>query len=185
MGTFLLAYFFFNDAIITAMNNFPIYLHNVFGVSDQVQSLLLLGILFTSAAGALVGGWCTDRLGIKPMLMILLAGWCIVFPLMGVTTNFPAFVALSIVIGLLFGSIWTVTRAAMTALCPPRQANFGFSFYTLAERVSTLVGPLAWGVIVSSLTDLGALRYRIALMAMAVFVAVGIFIVRKTKIGAS
>src|SRR3989344_8883960 len=35
MGMFLLSYFFFNDAIITASNNFPIYLQNVFAVSDN------------------------------------------------------------------------------------------------------------------------------------------------------
>lgn len=185
MGAFLLSYFLFNDAIITVMNNFPIYLQNVFGVSDNVKSLLLLSILFTSAIGALISGWATDRLGIKRMLMILLVAWLIAFPAMGLLTNFPAFVALSVVIGLLFGSIWTVTRAAMTALCPQAQVNFGFSFYTLAERVSTLVGPLAWGLIVSSMTDVGALRYRIALIAMTLFVALGIFILRKTDIRSS
>src|SRR3989344_4644973 len=34
VGMFLLSYFFFNDSIITASNNFPIYIHNVFASSD-------------------------------------------------------------------------------------------------------------------------------------------------------
>ncbi len=185
MGTFLLAYFFFNDAIITVSNNFPIYLENVYGVSDDVKSLLLLGILLTFVLGALLSGWVTDCLGIKRTLVLSLAAWVAIFPIMGITGDFTVFVLLCVVIGLLFGSIWTVTRVAMTALCPPSMLNFGFSFYTLAERVSTLVGPLAWGIITSSLTDLGPLRYRIAMIAMGFFVAVGLFVLRNTRIGSS
>lgn len=182
MGLFLLSYFFFNDAIITASNNFPIFLESVFSVSDMTKSLLLIGILFTSAIGALCSGWVADRIGLKKALLLVLGSWIVIFPLLGMTTHFPLFVVLAILMGFLFGAIGTVTRAAMAALCPKDKLNFGFSFYTLAERVSTFVGPLTWGLITSLLTNLGPLRYRIAVTAMTFFVIIGLLLLRKIEI---
>lgn len=181
MKYFLLAYFLFNDAIITSSNNFPIYLEQVFAFSDTNKSLLLMAILVTSAIGAYCSGAVAERIGLRKSLMIVLGSWVILFPLLGITTNLSLFIALTIAMGFLFGAIWTVTRAAMTALCPKEQLNFGFSFYTLAERVSTLIGPLSWGLITTLLVHLGPTRYRLAMMAMAIFVALGIVFLRKVE----
>src|SRR3989344_3748713 len=52
MKLFLLAFFFFNDAVITVSINFPLYLENVFGVSDKLKTILLGGTLITSIFGA-------------------------------------------------------------------------------------------------------------------------------------
>ena len=182
MKLFLIAYFFFNDAIITASNNFPIFLQNVFSVPDNTKSMILVGILATSVIGALCSGWVADRIGLKKTLTIVIGSWVILFPVLGLVTNFSLFVFCTILMGFLFGSIWTVTRAAMIALTPPEKLNFGFSFYTLAERVSTFLGPLAWGLITSLFINLGPTRYRLAAISMAVFVAIGLYIVRKVEI---
>ena len=182
MKLFLIAYFFFNDAIITASNNFPIFLQNVFAVPDNTKSMILVGILATSVIGALCSGWVADKIGLKKTLTIVIGSWVVLFPVLGLVQNFSLFVACTIVMGFLFGSIWTVTRAVMTVLTPPEKLNFGFSFYTLAERVSTFLGPLAWGLITSLLINLGPTRYRLAAISMAVFVAIGLYFVRKVEI---
>ena len=179
---FLLSFFFFNDAIITAQNNFSIYMQRVFGVSDSIKAMLLIGILATSAIGAFFTGWLADKIGLKKALMIILGSWVVIFPLMGIISNFVVFIILSIMMGFFFGATWTVSRAAMTALCPKEKLNFGFSFYTLAERISTLVGPLSWGLITSLFIGLGPIRYRIAVMFMAIFTTVGIFYLKKVEI---
>lgn len=182
MRYFLLSYFFFNDAILTASNNFPIYLEKVFAVTDSTKSLLLIGILVTSAVGALVSGWASDRIGTKTSLMIILGSWAIIFPLMGLTNSFAFFVVLAILMGFFFGATWTVTRTAMVALCPKDKLNFGFSFYTIAERISTLIGPLTWGLITMLLANTGSMRYRVAIIAMGGFAAIGSVILSKAKI---
>ncbi|MBI2064998.1 MAG: MFS transporter [Candidatus Yanofskybacteria bacterium] len=183
MKLFLLAFFFFNDAIITLMNNFPIYLQNVFGVSDKLKTTLLGGALITSIFGAILSGFIIDRMGLKKSLLVVIGVWVIFLPILGLNTNFNIFMVLCILMGFLFGAIWTVTRAVMTALTPKEKLNFGFSFYTLAERTSTLVGPLFWGLITYIFIDLGPARYRIAVIVMAVFVAVGFYFVRKVQVG--
>src|SRR3989344_5035684 len=164
---FLIAYFFFNDAIITVSNNFPIYLENVFGVPDKLKSMLLGGALATSIFGAIFSGFITDKIGLKKALMVTIGVWVLFLPLLGLTANFSVFMVLCILMGFLFGAIGTVTRAAMTAITPKEKLNFGFSFYTLAERTSTLIGPLSWGLVTFVFVSLGVTRYRIAMISMA------------------
>ena len=182
MKLFLLAYFFFNDAIITVSNNFPIYLQNVFNVSDKLKTILLGGALITSIFGAVFSGFITDRIGLKRSILFVIGIWIIFLPILGLNTNFKIFMVLCILMGFLFGAIWTVSRAVMTALTPKEKLNFGFSFYTLAERTSTLIGPLFWGLITFIFINLGVARYRIAMIVMAVFVAMGFYFVRKVEI---
>ena len=178
MGKFLLGYFFFNDAMLTAVNNFPIYLERVFKISDQTKSMLLLGILITSAIGGLVTGWIADKVGLQKMLMAILACWVVLFPLTALMTNFTYFALLTISIGFLYGATWTVTRAVMVSLSPVNRLNHAFSYYAMFERFSTLVGPLSWGLIILLLADTGDFRYRVAFGSMAVFVIIGLLIVR-------
>lgn len=179
MGRFLLGYFFFNDAMITATNNFPIYLEQVFKINDEAKSILLIEILITSVIGALVVGFISDKFGLKRTLLTILIGWAIIFPLMALITDYFSFTLLSIVLGFLFGATWTVSRAVMAYLTPPDKLNYAFTYYTMAERFSTFIGPLSWGLITLLLVDTGSLRYHIALFSMGFFILIGLFIVRK------
>ncbi|MDP3973483.1 MAG: MFS transporter [Candidatus Daviesbacteria bacterium] len=178
LGRFLLGYFFFNDAMITTVNNFPIYLQQVFKVTDTTKSILLMGILVTSAVGAFVSGWISDKIGLKKSLLFILGSWIVIFPLLASTTNFTYFTIVLVALGFVFGSTWTVARAVMVYLSPPEKLNHAFSYYTMFERFSTLVGPLSWGLITLVLVDLGSLRYQIAMASMAIFILIGLFIVK-------
>jgi len=182
MGFFLFSFFFFNDAILTAANNFPIYLEKVFAVPDKTKSIILLGILATSAIGAFCTGFVADKIGLKKTLLFVLGSWVLIFPALGITSNFKLFIVFTVLMGFMYGATWVVTRAAMTAICPKEKLNFGFSFYTLAERISTLVGPLVWGSLVYLLAGFGSLAYRTSVSTMSVFVLIGIFFLRKVEI---
>ncbi len=179
IGAFLLGYFFFNDAVITLQNNYPIYMEQVFGVSDKIKSILLLGILVTSAIGAFFGGYVADKIGRKKILTIILVLWIILFPMIGSLKILPIFYALTVVMGLLYGATWSVARALMLKLTPKDSLNHAFSYYTLAERFSTFVGPVAWGTITYFLAGRGAVRYQIAAVSLTIFVVIGLVLVNK------
>jgi UMF1 family MFS transporter len=179
VGLFLLSFFFFNDAILTTANNFPIYMEQLFGVTDTTKVFLMLGVLTTSALGAFAGGWLTDKVGARKFFLVILAIWILFFPVLGITTHFPTFRVLVIIMGVLYGATWSVTRAVMAGLLPRHMLNQGFSYYTLFERFSTLVGPLAWGAITTGLVSYGSVRYQFAAFGMALFVVIGFYIARK------
>ena len=142
MGRFFLGFFFFNDALLTAANNMPIYLEQVFHVSDKTKSLLLVGILITSALGAVVSGWIADKIGLKKSLIMILLGWLVIFPVLGMLTNFTIFTGVTVILGFFYGATWAVCRAVMVYLTPKDKLNHGFSYYTLAERFSSFVFPV-------------------------------------------
>src|SRR3989344_13986 len=179
VGRYLLAFFFFNDALLTVQNNFPIYLEQVFNVSDKIKSILLGSTLVFSVIGAFLGGFIADKLGHKKTLLIILTSWLVVFPLLGTIKIFPIFCALTVCLGFLYGATWSVTRAVMVDLTPKQNLNHAFSYYTLAERFATFVGPVTWGLITSLLIHRGPVRYQFAFVSMTIFVAIGLYIVRK------
>jgi len=176
----LIAFFLFNDALLTLSNNYSIILERVFATPDTTKSLLLMGILVMSAIGGIVFGWIADRLGSLTTLKIILGGWVIALPLLAIAPTFTIFAILTVPVGLLIGSLFAVCRAYLSMLLPKEDMAYGFSFYTLAERFATFVGPLTWGTVVA-LGDASDLSYRIAIIAMAMFVLAGLFVLLRFR----
>lgn len=181
VALFLLTFFLFNDAILTASNNFSIFLEQVWHVSDTVKTFILLGVVITSGLGGLGAGHIADRFGHKRTLAVILAGWIVLLPLIGFVTHFGLFVFLSVVMGFWFGASWASARSVMAYVAPAGKHNLAFGYYGLAERASSLLGPIVWGVIVSSLVELGSVRYRIAVAAVSVFVLLGLIVLSRVR----
>lgn len=172
----LTSFFFFNDALVTVTNNYSIYIQRVFSVPDQTKSLLLMAIVIMSSIGGLVSGWVGDKIGVLKTLKIILVGWIIALPLIAIAPNITVFIIFTILVGFLIGSMWATTRAYMSKLLPSEEMGYGFSFYTLLERFSTLIGPLTWGGIIL-IFGTESISYRIAMASMAIFVVIGLIIV--------
>jgi UMF1 family MFS transporter len=181
IALFMLSYFLFNDAVLTAANNFPIFLEQVWGVSDTVKTYILLGILVTSALGGLVSGAVADRFGHKRTLTFIVAGWIFILPLVGLITNFTWFVIATTIMGFWFGSNWAVSRSVMSYLAPSHGHNLAFGYFGLVERASSFVGPIVWGLTVTSLVSMGSDRYRFATLAVTVFVVLGFIALLKVR----
>jgi UMF1 family MFS transporter len=174
----LVAFFFFNDALITLSNNYPIFMDRVFAVPDSTKSFLLMGILISSGLGGLFAGWLGDKIGNLNVLKYILIGWIILLPIISFTSDFKIFIVLTILVGLLLGSVFTVARSYLTELLPEESMGYGFSFYTLAERFATFLGPLTWGGIILFLGT-GGQSYRIAMASMTIFIIIGLVILQR------
>lgn len=176
---FLISFFFFNDAILTASNNFPIVLERVFQATDSKKTFLLALILLTSAVGSILCGYLGDRFGLKRVLMWILGGWIIIFPLIGTSQTIGILTFFVTIMGILFGGVWAVSRALLSKIVPQDRLNHAFSFYIMSERFASFLGPLVWsGIIVFSPTT-NNINYRIAMVSMTVFIIIGFFIMKK------
>ena len=183
----LVAFFFFNDALITISNNYSIYMERVFSVPDNTKSILLMAILVMSAIGGMIAGWVGDKIGSLKTLKLILCGWIIALPIMALAPNFTILAIVTVVVGLLIGSVWTVTRSYMTTLLSTEEMGYGFSFYTMMERFATFIGPLTWGGTIWVLGTQSS-SYRIAVAIMTVFVVIGLIILsvwKKSKVSIS
>ncbi len=181
LAFFFLAYFLFNDAVLTAANNFPIFLEQVWQVSDTTKTYILLGILITSAIGGTLSGFIADKFGHKRTLMFILAGWIIILPIIGLVSNFTIFVIATTLMGFWYGANWAVSRSVMSYVAPKGKHNLAFAYFGLAERASSLIGPLVWGGIVTGLVSLGSYRYRLATLAVTLFIIFGLIALSRVK----
>lgn len=179
VGRFLLAFFFYNDAILTMENNYAIYLQRVFGVSDKTKSVLLLGVLAATLFGAFFSGIIADKIGLKKALLWIMAALVIIFPFLGLAPTYKAFAILAIGMGIFYGSSLTVARAVLAYLVPQQQVNHTFSYYSLVERFATFVGPVSWGLVLVLLNRYGIWNYKVAVIVMGLFILIGTVIVRK------
>ncbi|MDO8582478.1 MAG: MFS transporter [bacterium] len=182
VGLFFGAYFLFNDAVLTASTNLPLFLEQVWHVTDTVKTYLLLAILVTCAIGGFVSGFIADRYGHKRTLAVILFGWILLLPLVGLLSSFPWFVGATVMMGFWFGATWAVSRSVMSYIAPAGQNNLAFAYFGLAERASSFVGPVVWGLTVSNLVLLGAARYRIAMVAISVFILFGCLMLMRVQV---
>ncbi len=178
---FFTAYFFFNDAVLTAANNFSIFLEQVWKIPDTTKTYILLGILASSAIGGFVSGFIADRLGHKKTLVIILTGWVLILPTVALITNFKLFIMVVIFMGIWFGSTWTVSRSVMSYLSPENKHNLAFGYFGLMERASSFVGPVVWGLIATDLINFGSVRYRIAAIVLTIFIILGLIAMRYVR----
>ena len=178
---FIIAFVLFSGAIQTASNNFPIFLEQVWQIADTIKSFILVALIVCSAGGSLFSGWLLDRWGWYRVAISILISWIVVLLILSVAPTFPLFLGVALFAGVLVGASATMARTAMAHLLPSHSQNFGFSYFTIVERASTIVTPIAWGVIVSGLSDLESLRYRIAMIAMALFVALGLIVLLRIR----
>lgn len=178
---FFLAYFLANDAVLTISANFSIFLEMVWGVSDTTKTLVLIGILVASAIGGLCSGILADRFGHKRTFAAVLVGWLVLLPLSGIVTHFGVYSVIVIFIGFLLGAHFAVARSVMAYLAPVAQRNLAFAYFGLMERASSFVGPLVWGLTVGGLLSVGADRYRIAVVLLALFVLVALGVLGRVR----
>jgi len=179
--TFFLAFFFFNDAILTAQNNFPIVMEKVFFMADEKKTVLLILILITTSIGSVLCGYLGDRFGLKRVLLWILGGWIIIFPLIGISKTVGMLTILMTIMGIIFGGVWAVSRALLSKIIPREKLNHAFSFYLLSERFASFLGPLVWSGIVVFAPSTGGLNYRIAMVSMTVFIIIGFILIRKME----
>ena len=180
----LVAFFFYNDALVTVTNNLSIYLENVFEIPNNQKSIILMLIVLMNAVGALLSGWIGDKIGIKKTLIGVLIAWIIALPIVAITASIPLFMILSAILGILIGAMRAVSRAYMSMLVAKEDLWYGFSFYTIFERFAAIIWPLTWGGIIA-IGGVNSGSYRIAMVSMTAFVVVWLLLIifwkRKTN----
>ena len=181
VGVFLLSFFLFNDAILTATNNFPLFLEQVWHVSDTTKTYLMLGVLVTCSLGGVLSGFLADKFGHKRTMFVVLSGWIFILPTIALLTNFTIFVIFTVIMGFWFGANWAVSRSVMAYIAPVGRHNLAFSYFSLAERVSALLGPIIWGLVVTNAVSLGSGRYRAATLAITGFILLGLIFLARVR----
>ena len=175
-----LAYFLFSDALITFANNFPLYLETVHGVSDTIKSILTAAILVLAAMGAVIFGKISDKKGDLKTLKWIILLWCVLFGLMAFITNFKLLVPIFMIAGIIFGPVWAISRSMVGRLSHPDLLASSYSYYVVAERFATFIGPLIWSIALVVMGE-GVRGYQTALIALGIVMVISLFALSKIK----
>jgi UMF1 family MFS transporter len=141
LRNFLLAFFFFIDAILTIIVMAGRVAEVTFGFTQAQTIVLFLIVQFSALIGAFALARTTDRLGPKKVLTGVLLMWVGV----GITAYFIVdprlFYAMAVVAGLGLGSAQAASRAFMARLIPRGRESEMFGFYAFCGKTSSIVGP--------------------------------------------
>ncbi|WP_018478254.1 MFS transporter [Pontibacter roseus] len=175
---YLLAYFFFNMGVQTVMYVATIFGIEVLQLPDDALIITILIIQLVAIAGAYGFAFMSSRYGnIRALIVAVIIWICICAAAYFITTAMEFYV-LAAVVGSVMGGIQSLSRSTYTKLIPATtkdHASF-FSFYDVTEKVSIVLGTLAYGAI-AQVT--GSMRYSI--LALILFFAVGLIFLSLIK----
>ena len=146
---FLLAFFAYNDGVMTVISFAAIYAQNVIGFTMQQVTLLFLVTQITAFIGAFAAGWLVDRIGARVTILITLVLWCGVVTAAFMARTVPQFFVVGAVASIGMGSTQTASRSLMGLLVPPGRSAEFFGFYGLTGKISAIFGPVIYGWVAS------------------------------------
>ena len=145
---FLVAYYFFSDAIATVVIFMAVYAQVVMGLPDSVKIWFFIVATTFAVIGSFLCGYVTDWIGPKKALILAVLGWIFSLLVIVFTANKTVFWAAGPVIGVCLGSTWTASRPLLTGLVPRETLGQFFGLYALSGKVAAVAGPILWGAVV-------------------------------------
>jgi UMF1 family MFS transporter len=132
--------------------------------------VLILVVNVAAAIGALAFGYAQDRLGHRSAIAVTLAGWLATVALATAGGSTATFWVAAHLAGLCLGSSQSAGRALVGYLSPPARQGEFFGLWGLAVKLSSVLGPITYGVVVA----VTAGSHRSAFLVTGVYFIVGL-----------
>ncbi|NWG32153.1 MAG: MFS transporter, partial [Rhodocyclaceae bacterium] len=150
LARFLACSLFYQAGIQAVIALAAIYATQAMGFGLKDTLLLIFVVNITAAIGAFFLGHLQDRIGSLRAIALTLAGWIAAILLLWASPTGEEgerlFWLAANLAGLCLGAAQSAGRALVGFLAPPtRRAEF-FGFWGLAVKLSSIVGPLTYGV---------------------------------------
>ncbi len=175
VARFLIAYLFFSEGIETVIRLASIFGGQELGMDAGLLVVFFLMIQFTAFFGSMLFGRLTIIMGNKRALLLTLFIWCGVVVAAYVIgwTGYPIreYFVLGVVVGMVMGASQSVARGLLSTFVPKGHEAEFFSFFAIGGRLSTIFGPLVYGLIVWITGSL-----RVGIVSLIVFFIVGIIL---------
>jgi MFS transporter, UMF1 family len=176
VARFLLAFFIYNDAILTVIGFSGRYAKNTLGfeTADLIKFFIMIQLI--AAISSYIFGFITDKQGPKRTIVITLMIWCVVSVASYFATDAGLFYGVGALAAIALGSSQSASRSMMAKLTPPDKTTEFFGFYDgFCGKASAVFGPLIFGVMSN------AFGQREAVLSLIVFFIVGLLLIRKVS----
>jgi MFS transporter, UMF1 family len=174
---FLIAFFIYNDGILTVIAFASIVAAKTFNFSIEELILFFLSVQSAAIIGSILFGIVTDKIGAKKTITITLILWVFTIIFSFVADSKSSFYIVGFLAGSLLGSSQASSRCFMARLTPKLHEAEFFGFYDgLCGKASAIVGPLLFGII-SSITN----SQRLAILSVVLFFIIGLILLQRVN----
>jgi MFS transporter, UMF1 family len=173
LARFLIAFFVYNDGILTVIAFAAIFAEKTLHMSDAAIIAFFAVVQTSAVAGSLAFGIVTDKIGPKRTIIITLILWIGISIGAFFVDSVTVFYILAFTAGIAIGSSQSASRSMMALLTPrSREAEF-FGFYDgLCGKASAVVGPLVYGIVADLTSE------RMAALTIGLFFVAGLALLR-------
>ncbi len=178
IGRFLLAFFLYNDAILTIISFASIFAKDTlrFSMNDIVVFFVI--VQTTAILGSIIFGIITDKIGPKKTITITLVIWIIIVLGAYFTTTAIEFYLVGLFAGVAIGSSQAASRSLMSLITPIEKKTEFFGFFDgFFGKASAVVGVFVFGL----LSDLFN-SHRIAILSVLFFFIAGLILLQRVKV---
>lgn len=170
---FLLCVVFYQAGIQAVVALAAIYAEQAMGFSTRETLILILVVNVTAAIGAYAFGEFQDRLGHVRTIVVTLIGWIAVVIMAWASKGPTLFWITANLVGVCLGSSQSAGRAMVGYLSPPARAGEFFGLWGLAVKLSSILGPITYGLV----TWISGGDHRLAILITGVYFVLGLAIV--------
>lgn len=175
---FLLSYLIYEDGVNTVIVFSSSLAATTFGFSQSELIALYLVVQITALVGAFSLATPTDTWGPKRIVVISLLLWSSVAVAAFFVQSKAAFWAIACTAGLGLGTVQAGTRAFFTRFIRTGKEAEYFGVFSLVGKSSAVLGPVVFGQVSAAFGS-----QRPAILSIAAFFAVGLFLVSRVAGG--
>ncbi len=145
---------------------FPIYAKGI-GHNDATIGLIMGAQLATTMIGKPAGGWVSDRIGRKPMILVGLALCALMLPLIVLAESLLSLLILSCLLGLGVAVVTPSTTALVADLAKAGRMGSAMGVFGTIWDSGEAAGPILAGFLIASLSYFNSFVIISGLMALA------------------
>lgn len=184
---FMIAFLFYNDGIIMALNFAAIIGAVLFGMTQEQLIIFMIIVQLTNVAGAYVFGLLVDRIGGKRSLVIALLMMLAIVVAIYLNRSLTGYFVIGAFAGVAMAGAQSVSRTMVAIFAPPGQSAEFYGFFSMAGRTSSWIGPAVYGLLAAE----AALWYqaqgqaatvaeqsgqRLAILSIGAFIVAGLIL---------
>lgn len=171
------------DAVNTIIAFMAVFLVKIGGFSQEqgeINNFFLFSTIFATLGGIL-WGIMVRRINARTGLLWTLMLWCFLLFLVLLPISKLFLWFLGPITGIALAGVWSCDRPLLLSLIKEGEAGRYFGFYYLTGKVSSIIGPLIFGLILSVPWGDEKLRYKLAFFALFIMIASAYLFIRKIK----
>lgn len=184
---FIISFLIYNDGILMALDFAAIIGAVLFGMTQTQLILFMILVQVTSAIGAYLFGLLGEKIGFKKALLISLVLMIIAVVWMVFNPSLTGYFIIGGLAGFALTGVQSLSRTMAGLFAPASKSAEFFSFFAVAGKSSSFIGPATFGLIAAGLAKyfekggLDALHAeqdgtRAGLVVIAIFLLVGLVI---------